>query len=557
MEQPLVLGLTGYFGTFSHDAAASLVSGGRLLSAIEEERFTRVKRSPGLSPVYSSSDLLSSCSLALKDMEAVCTSWNINEVDSTVFPSNKKNEWTRNFFPSSFFPDSAMVPAVYSIRHHLCHMVAGFCLSGFNSAVCLCIDGQGENESITIGLATMDGIKIVKSYPVRYSIGLLYEAASYFSGLGYDNPGKFMGLASYGDPLNDFPLSFNGKTGEFEQKIIFNSNPATDEVCNRYIDYFSGNFYPYKVGDKAEVLSYIDFAATVQYHVNQIIGDIARYAGSLFPNENNLVFTGGVALNCSANAFLENQRIFDKIFVPPGSNDASTAIGAAFETSRLLSETKKYQPNGDLNAFLGKEYSDDEIQKSLITRNVPYSFLNDKDISEKVAGDLARGKIVAWHSGRSEFGPRALGARSLFGDPRKRDIYIKLNKIKGRELWRPLAPSIIESEYETFFDSKPTALSKYMLTTVNVKKDKAYLVPAITHIDHSSRPQAVDGSGNPGLYNLILNFKQLTSIPMIINTSLNNAGEPMCLSPGDTIDFFIRNNGVDVAVIGNHYITRR
>jgi carbamoyltransferase len=282
-----------------------------------------------------------------------------------------------------------------------------------------------------------------------------------------------------------------------------------------------------------------------------------KYAKFLQPSNNNLVFCGGVSLNCNLNSYINHLKLFDDIYIPPGSNDASTSIGAAFEVSRILSSSKQFRIERLNCAQIGKEFTNDEIQMTLINYHIPYEYLDNLDLIEKITSDLSQGMIIAWHMGKSEFGPRALGGRSLLGDPRNRNVLFKINKLKGREQWRPLAPSILEEDYLEYFKTNLSNLNKFMLTTATLNSEKARLVPAITHIDFTTRPHIVSSNEQSLFYNLIQKFKEKTGIPLIVNTSLNNAGEPLSLNPVDSINFFTRNNLVDRLAIGNFYIDKR
>jgi carbamoyltransferase len=559
MPKNYVLGVAGYDGSMSHDAAAALVEVGVLVHAVEEERCIRIKHAPGRSPVNASLECLAKRGIKLSDLCAIATSWNEESDDEvSLFKPNSRGTWVDTLFPCDVFPD-VEIPKVYIVKHHRAHITAGYCLSGYDDAACICVDGQGECESITIAKASKAGIDILRKYDIVYSLGAFYEAASYFSGLGYNVPGKFMGLASYGHPRYSMPLSFDAKNGKFKQKLPDVSEEAcsAEELCEAYVKYFISSQFPFMIGDSSTIMLYADFAASVQSAIDSIVVGLAQYAHQLTGGCDKLVLCGGVALNCITNDKVLRAGIFDSIYVPPGSNDASTAIGAAMEASRLESPGKEFSTlDMCTSASFGRLFSPESIYVACEEYGLFPVEMDSEQLCKTVAHDLADGKIIVWHQGRSEFGPRALGCRSLLADARIRENYVKMNVLKGREMWRPFAPSILDEHYEHYFSDSCSNLDQFMLRTALVKPSVIGKIPAIVHSDLSTRPHVVTRRTNNLFYTLIEYYRQITGIPLLLNTSLNTAGLPICHTPQDAIQLYLHNSLVDVLAIGGIYLKK-
>lgn len=551
-----VLGIHGFAGSDSHDASAALVVDGRVVFATEEERFVRAKHAKGLSPIHAAAACLQFAGLRLDEIDAIAAGWHDGDGDVERVRHDRRGAWLDTVLPAPLFP-STRVPPVYFVKHHLAHIAAGFFLSNFRDALCLCVDGQGECASSTLAIAGPDGIRTLCSFPRRYSLGALYEAASSYSGLGYDVPGKLMGLAPFGSPIHPSPLTFEPKTASFVLHPGFALSDTADafEVVAETERFLLRKAWPYARGGPNETMLYADVAASAQAWVQDAVVSLSCY-GQQLSRQRSLVLTGGVALNCTINGAVEREGIFDRIFVPPGPNDASCSVGAALLIAHHhIGSWIRYPSSGLASARLGLSYDPDRIDHSLRQAGLKAACLNLDELASQVADDLASNAMVAWFQGRSEFGPRALGGRSLLCSAASRDNHRRVNAAKGREHWRPLAPSVLTDSYSEFFADTPSRLSRFMLKAVPVRQSQRCAVPAIVHVDGTSRPHAVDAQ-DAVFYELLLAYRDRTGIPLVINTSLNGPGEPIVETPSDAINFFNHSPLIDVLVLGDRYVRR-
>jgi carbamoyltransferase len=550
-----ILGVTGFAGSASHDAAAALVKDGRIIVAAEEERFTRSKHARGLSPVHAINFCLKEGGLRISDVDAVAHGWNVSNEGLTLYPSSGRNEWIDATFPPSLFTERRF-PPVYHVQHHLAHIAAAFYTSGFSEAACLCVDGQGENEAITLAYANKDHVRIIASYDKVYSLGALYEAACKYSGLGYGVPGKLMGLAPYGIPRERMPIAFDVASGIFSLELQLTPGVSTfAEICAAYLQLFEKTCYPYKRGDQSDVLSYIHFAASVQKCLEDIMGGLVRYLKRQTGSE-NLVLCGGVALNCTCNGRIESSQVFENIYVPPGANDASCSFGAALEVCRVQGGFRHSLPDRLVDPRIGYEIKDDDVAKALGASGLRGEQLNEAELCERAALALYNGEVIIWCQGRAEFGPRALGGRSILASPCRRSSHMTVNQIKQRELWRPLSPSVIEERYGEFFKGGPTYPADFMLKADSVVQASVSHIPAVTHIDGSARPQAVRRTVQPKYYKLLEDFGKLSGTPILLNTSLNGQGEPIINTAAEALALYMRESRITSAAIGSFFITR-
>jgi carbamoyltransferase len=551
-----VLGLTGFADTGSHDAAAALVCDGIVISAAEEERFTRKKHSWGLSPSESASYCLKQAGLQIRDLDAIAYGWNIKNEACSIRPRGGRGNWVDTMLPFSNFPETE-IPPVYFIKHHLSHISGAFYLSGFQEAACMCIDGQGERESITLASARLGEIKILRSYDITCSLGAMYEAATFYCGFGYHAPGKLMGLASYGEARHELPIDFDAETGEFSIDLP-NIPPSKSDfivVREAYVNFFETHCYPFRRGIEDQSMSYIHVAASVQKVIEQVVHKLAIYLKKISRME-NLVISGGVALNCTCNGYLERSGAFADVFVPPGPNDASCSIGSAMEVFRLKGKFDTSIPQRLLDARLGPSFADTEIAAAFSHYRLQPTKYDELSLCKAVARALAQGKIVLWFQGRAEFGPRALGSRSILASPCERSIHSAVNTLKGRELWRPLSPSILQERYSDYFSDRVTSPASVMLKAVPTNPERASKIPAVVHIDGSARPHAVNANVNPRYHRLLGEFEKLTTVPVILNTSLNLRGEPIVSTPDEALSLFTRTSQAAVVAIGDYVYQR-
>ena len=552
-----ILGLIGRKGTECHDASAALLKDEKIIVAVEQERFSRRKHAVGESPIDAALYCLKYAGISINDGDYITYGWVEDEVlksreeafNGSIIKSDLLSEI---LLPKNIFR-YCNTPPIYFVKHHIAHMEVAFWDSGFQDAACLVVDGQGESASITLAEVDKDGIKIIKQFGIHYSLGIFYDAATEYSGLGLDVPGKFMGLSAYGKPYDLLPIQFDSERGEFVKHPLSKySNLSAKEVYNKWILYFKENYYPYKMGTRDELIYYLDFAATIQNTLTSVILSILKYLKSETQSK-NLIITGGVGLNCITNHYIFKSKIFKNIFVHPATNDAGCSIGAIYHLCRFLG--LKINRTNEFSPFLGPSYTKNSIKKILASYNVTATYMVDSKLVEVVAEDLVNNKIVGWFQGRMEIGPRALGSRSILGNPCFRENLYKINKIKGREIWRPLAPSVLDEHFDDIFENECSKiLCRYMLTTAKIREDWAKKIPAVVHIDHTTRPQIV--TKKDGIYHkLIKSFFNKTGVPLIINTSFNRAGMPIVNSPKEAIQVFL-DTSIDVLVIENFYITK-
>lgn len=481
---------------------------------------------------------------------------NIYEMSEEERDKYKKFENRDWFLPSEIFGDK--LPPVYIIKHHLAHAASAYRLSGFKQCAILVVDNRGEEFSTSLGIAKNGEITFFKEINIQNSLGLFYNRAAEFTGLygKHREVGKFMGLASYGQPTMPMPLipSRNkllfASFPNIENESIFNSLSLRKQ---QFKEYFEENCFPYETGNVEEIMSYANFAASVQKALEDVLIDFVEELKE-FSDIDNLVLAGGVALNCSANGKIEKSGIFKNIFIPPFPSDSGTAIGSALEVYHQLYAKEEVSKTLRV-AGLGISYTQHDT--ILVLENykdrIRYSILKENEMFDSVAKEISEGKIIGWVQEGFEAGPRALGYRSILADPRTRRSLIKLNLIKEREMWRPIAPSILQEQYSNFFEGN--ADSKYFMNVATiVKEDKRKNIPAVVHVDYTARPQVVPKKHHK-YYGLISAFFKLTGVPVLCNTSFNSRGMPLVNTPKDAVDCFLERQ-IDVLVIGNIVIKK-
>lgn len=549
----IVLGLNG---GYLHDASACIVKDGELIAYAEEERLTKVKHAFGQIPVHALLYCLNKTKLSINDIDSIGAAW-ITEVTT--------KDTIRGLLSHSAISCRKKIP-VNKFDHHLAHGAAGYFTSGFEKALILVVDGNGENVSVTIAYGDGNKIEVIKTFDTSQSLGFFYTGVGNYLGFNIFDEGKMMGLASYGEPVYSFPIELtdDGYSIPFSPSKLLDGRVLSDIFTKKWIHWMikehgdSPNLkIPYAMNN---MTGYIgkntiifdkkakDIAASAQKALETVLLHIIKvYTEKL--NCRNLVMSGGVALNCSANGVIQQSGLVDDFYIMPAPNDGGACIGAA------MLEMKKHMsvPHKRLTKpYWGSEYCNDEIKALLEKYNLKYEYVSD--ISGRGAELLAENKILGWFQGASEMGPRALGNRSIIANP---TIYENLNRvnneIKFREIWRPLAPSVLDEERDWLVENDN--YSPYMLKAFKVKAGIRDKVPAIVHVDQSTRPQTVRQDENLIWHSLIKDFYQITEVPLILNTSLNVQGKPICESPYDALQTFFLS-GMDNLIMGNYILSK-
>ena len=590
-----ILGISAFY----HDSAACLIKNGEIIAAAQEERFTRKKHDSSF-PHKAIKFCFEFAKIDVELIEAVVF------YEKPFMKFERLLETYLAYAPKGFssfakamplwikdklFQKSAICKDLENAlgnkvnwkerllfsEHHLSHAASAFYPSPFENAAVLTFDGVGEWTTTSLAVGKGSDLKLIKEIHFPHSLGLLYSAFTYYTGFKV-NSGEYkvMGLAPYGEPRYEKLI---------RDKLISVADDGSFQLDMSYFDYATGltmtnkKFHklfggPPRLSETKLTQREMDLAASIQKVTEDIIVKMAKSIAK-DTGEKNLCLAGGVALNCVANGILMREKIFDNIWIQPAAGDAGGALGAAlgawylhFNKKRIVS-TERDSMKG---AFLGPLFSDNEIQAELKTYGAVYKKVSENELIDLVASALTNQKAIGWMQGRMEFGPRALGGRSIIADPRSPKMQKQLNlKVKYRESFRPFAPSILREDVETWFEYNTD--SPYMLMVANVQKNKRKeislnenklfgidklnvsrsSVPAITHVDYSARIQTVHSDTNPLFYALISKFKEKTNCPLVVNTSFNVRGEPIICSPSDAYKCFMGSD-LDVLAIGNYIL---
>jgi carbamoyltransferase len=557
------------------DAAAAIVADGRVIAAAEEERFVRIKHVTAL-PVYAIRHCLKTAGVQLGDLDAVAVPWKYWQVGrrgvlalgammrspQLFWVKGRRSaerlgqEWKELAFLGSYLHrkiDGTRGPHPVFLDHHLCHSASSFLVSPFDRAAILVADGASEAHTTMLARADRDGIEVVKRIALPHSLGQFYAAMTAYLGFRSDHDEYIvMGLAAYGEPRfaraireQILPLLPNG---EFR----FNTSLLDFHLARLRI--FSPGLLallgPNRAPQDELTQRHRDVAASVQFVLEETLLHLAR-ALRRATGLDQLCLAGGVAYNCVANSRLMRESGFRDVFAPPAAGDSGAALGAALWLNyRRGSLTERVEMT---SAAWGPEFSDAECCRVLERAGLSIERLPDEQLCERVAGELARGRLVYWFQGRMEWGPRALGNRSLLADPRREDMRALINaKVKLREPFRPFAPSVLEERAGEFFDLP--APSPFMLFTAAVRASAKGIIPAVVHVDGSARVQTVDARSNPLFRRLIEAFDRLTGVPVLLNTSFN-VQEPIVCTPDEAVNCFLRTE-VDWLVLGNYLASR-
>ncbi len=563
----IILGISAFF----HDSSASIIKDGKLIAAAEEERFTRKKHDFGFP--------FKAIEYCLKEVGI-----KIEQVDYVAFYEKPLLKFDRiitqfiSSFPKGFPAFNKTMPSwlneklrirgiikkklkfrgkVYFIEHHLAHAASSYLVSPFNEAVILTLDGVGEWASATYGYAKGNEIKLEKEIKFPHSLGLLYSAVTGYLGMSVNNSEyKIMGLSAYGKPkyVDKFKKLMDVKEdGSFSLNMdYFVYHYKMSMPSKKFIEEFG----PARGKNDAMVERHQDIAASLQKFTEEVIFKILKNLHNKYKID-NLCMAGGVALNSLANGKILKKTPFKNLYIQPAAGDGGTSLGAAFYVYNSLLENKRDYIMKD--AYLGPGYSDEEIEKFLIDNEIKYSkFKNDYELVKKTASLIYNNNVVGWLQGRMEFGPRALGSRSILSNPCNIKMQKILNlKVKHRESYRPFAPVICVEDAKTYFecDKEIPLTTDFMLMVYPIKEKYHKIIPAVTHVDGSGRLQTIRRGQNERYYDLIKEFGKLSGIPILINTSFNIRGEPIVCTPYDSYRCMM-GTGIDYLVIGNYLIKR-
>ena len=587
-----ILGIAAYY----HDAAACLVVDGEIVAAAQEERFTRKKHDPGF-PENAIACCLAESKLRPADIDYIVF------YDKPFLKFERLLETYLAFAPKGFqsfvtalpvwlkdklFQKSVITNVLRTLwgkdtdwearllfsEHHLSHAASAFFPSPFQRAAVLTMDGVGEWTTTSLAVGSGNELNVHKEIHFPHSLGLLYSALTYYTGFKV-NSGEYkvMGLAPYGEPryaqlIKDHLIDIKDDGSFALNMSYFNYCTGLTMTNERFHSLFGG---PPRQPESRLGQREMDLAASVQAVTEEVVLKLARGVAKS-TGEKNLCLAGGVALNCVANGKLLRENIFDRIWLQPAAGDAGGAVGAALGAYHImLNQPRKVTDGLDSmkGSYLGPQFGEQDTAERLTRSGAVFTTLTEDEMIEQSAQALANGKAVGWMNGRMEFGPRALGGRSIIADPRSPTMQKLLNlKVKYRESFRPFAPSVLREDVAEWFEMDSD--SPYMLLVANVAQEKRRQmtaeeqalfgidklnvprseIPAVTHVDYSARVQTVHQQTNPRYYKLIKRFKELTGCPVIVNTSFNVRGEPIVCSPEDAFRCFMGTE-LDVLIVGN------
>jgi len=591
-----ILGISAFY----HDSAAALIKDGEIIAAAQEERFTRKKHDSGY-PYNAVNFVLKFASIKLTDVDRIVF------YEKPFLKFERLLETYVAFAPKGFKSFTKAMPIwlreklfqkkliidylkshddnfkdekkILFSEHHLSHAASAFYPSPFENAIILTADGVGEWATTTVAIGNKNTLEIKRELHFPHSLGLLYSAFTYYTGFKVNSGEyKLMGLAPYGKPkytnqiLNNLIDLKEDGTFMLEQKYFNYSTGLT--MTNENFNRLFGQ--PVRKPETDKITEFhMDIAASIQKVTEKIMLMLAKSLREEYQLP-NLCLAGGVALNCVANGKILKEKIFDNIWVQPAAGDAGGSLGAALAYWHidLQKERKNIENDNMKGSYLGNYFSESEIEKILKMIGADFNLMSEDALIEKTASEISKGKAIGWFQGRMEFGPRALGNRSILGDPRSDKMQKNLNlKVKYRESFRPFAPSVLKEDASDWFEINTD--SPYMLFVADVKKEKTLEmsedqkrlfgidllnikrseIPAVTHVDYSARIQTVYEETNKKFYKLIKKFKELTNCPVLINTSFNIRGEPIVNTPQDAFNCFMGTE-LDALVIGNNYLEK-
>jgi carbamoyltransferase len=561
---------------FHADSSAALLKNGKIIQATEEERFTRIKHWAGL-PLKSIEYCLSAENISINDIDSICIGRDpkakflkklkyifsnpisaFSMLNSRIKNKNDLGDIRKNI--TSFF---GSCPEIKFVEHHTSHLASAFYSSPFDSSAIISIDGSGDFSTLMIAEGYNNKINIIESVDFPVSIGLFYTATTQFLGFPYyGDEYKVMGLSPYGNPiyLDEFKkmiyydenkiMNWDKSYFELEKNVItYKDNLPT--VSKLYTEKWTEIFGKCRVPKSVILQKHMDIAASLQKRTEELIFEVIERVFKK-TNKDNLCIAGGVAQNSVANGKILKNTSFKNLYIPSAGHDAGISMGSAqFHYFDNLNN-KRVDPL--YNANLGIEFSNDEIKSILDKEKLNYKYIeNDDELFDFIALNLTKSKVIGFFDGKAEFGPRALGSRSILADPRNPNAQKLLNeKIKKRESFRPFAPSILEEYGNDFFHDYQ--FTPFMERVLKIKEGKRKLIPAVTHVDGSGRLQSVNKKLRSRYHKLISKFYELTKIPILINTSFNE-NEPVVNIPQEAINCFTRTD-LDILVLGNYVLEK-
>ena len=583
-----ILGISGFY----HDSAACLIRDGKIIAAAQEERFTRKKHDPSF-PAQAAAYCLKEGGISADDLDMV------GFYDKPLLTFERLLTTYMAFAPKGFESFRAAIPVwmkeklwmratiqdslegyqgkIYFTQHHQSHAASAFYPSPFQDAAVLTMDGVGEWATSSIAKGEGNKISVLKELRFPHSLGMLYSAFTYQTGFKV-NSGEYkvMGLAPYGEPkyaqtIYDNLLDLK-EDGSFKLNMdYFNFATGLTMTNDRFSQLFGGR--PRKPGTEITQRE-MDLAASVQAVCEEIMLRMARHARKIADSP-RLCLAGGVALNSVGNGKILREGFFDDIWIQPAAGDAGGALGSALALwHQYLGKTRTPEADFQRGSLLGPQYSKDEIEAFLKGRGIAYEALRPETRAERVAGLISRGNIVGWFHGRMEYGPRALGARSILADPRDPAMQSKMNlTIKFRESFRPFAPAILSEKAADYFDIPSESPYMLLVAPVTEKRRKKFAreaelpgfgrlktvrsdIPAVTHVDYSARIQTVGPKADGPLRELLIAFEEKTGCPLLVNTSFNVRGEPIVCRPEEAYTCFIRT-GMDYLVLGDFLLSKK
>ncbi len=541
----LVLGINGGFRQGYQDVSACIVKDGEILAAVEEERLSRIKFSAGKLPESSIHEVLK------------ITNVNFSDIDEIAFHGENWHDEIQPRLENYFLNHFGSCPPLVRYHHHDCHAASSFYASNFDKAITITMDNSGDGISVQVMLGENGKLKLIDRFERPNSLGLFYQIFTQICGFQKDNEEyKLMGLSSYGNRKKynfDWLLDFTEGKLALNQDYIQKLKPGASSLHKDEMVYNEKLLN--KLGVKRRLFNqpfnevYKDLAASAQQHIeNVILKMIDFYSDQLACN--TFCFAGGVALNCVMNKEIMSHPKVNRFFVQPASSDAGISIGAAW----LASVKKDITPISPSNTYLGRENSNDEIETYLKQIKAPFQHIGNK--AKTAAKLIADGNVIGWYQGRMEFGPRGLGNRSILANATIKGMNDEVNqKIKFRESFRPLCPSVLEEDAKLYFKGK-SLFSPYMTVVYDIaSKEVLKQIPAVIHVDKTARIQTVNKQDNPLYYALLQEIKQETGHGVVLNTSFNLANEPIVNTPKEAIATFY-SSGMDALIIGNFLLKK-